>query len=76
MADLKLARLPDRTPVKLMLNISPDLQCALDDYAAVYAETYSHQAAVTDLVPGMIAAFLESDRGFQRQVASKAKAKT
>lgn len=27
-------------------------------------------------VPGMIAAFLESDRGFQRQVASKAKAKT
>ena len=76
MTDLKLAKLPDRTPVKLMLNITPDLQHALDAYAAIYAETYGHQAAVADLVPGMITAFLESDRGFQRQVASKAKAKS
>ena len=76
MADLKLARLPDRTPVKLTLNITPDLQRALDDYAAIYAETYGHKAAVADLVPGMIAAFLESDRGFQRHLTDKAKAKT
>ena len=66
MADLKLARLPDRTPVKLTLNITPDLQRALDDYAAIYAETYGQKAAVADLVPGMIAAFLESDRGFAK----------
>lgn len=29
MADLKLAKLPDRTPVKLSITITPDLQAAL-----------------------------------------------
>ena len=33
MVGLKLGRLPDRTPVKLTIAISPDLKRALDDYA-------------------------------------------
>ena len=66
MADLKLAKLPERALIKLVITISPDLDSALADYAAVYAEAYGKSEAVADLVPGMIAGFLESDRGFQK----------
>ena len=66
MADLKLAKLPERALIKLVINISPDLDSALADYAAVYAEAYGKSEPVADLVPGMVASFLESDRGFQK----------
>jgi hypothetical protein len=66
MTDLKLARLPDRTPVKLTISIPPDLQRDLTDYAAVYRETYGDEQPVADLVPHMLAAFLASDRGFAK----------
>ena len=66
MAELKLAKLPERTSVKLVINISPDLDSALADYVAVYAQTYGKSEPVADLVPGMIAGFLEGDRGFQK----------
>lgn len=66
MADLKLSKLPDRTPVKLAITITPDLQAALQSYAAIYAQTYGVEEPVADLVPAMLAAFLESDRSFVR----------
>lgn len=66
MPDLKLAKLPDRKPVKLAILITPDLHQRLQDYAALYAETYGQKEAVTDLIPPMLASFLESDRGFAR----------
>lgn len=66
MADLKLARLPDRAPVKLTISVTPDLHSALLDYAAVYADAYSEKVAVTDLVPFILSAFLDNDRAFQR----------
>lgn len=66
MADLKLGRLPDRTPVKLTISVSPELNAALRDYAAIYAQTYGSEEPVTELVPAMLAAFLESDRSFVR----------
>lgn len=66
MADLKLARLPDRTPVKLTISISPELHAALTAYAALYAETYGREEPVAALVPAMLAAFLDSDRTFMR----------
>ena len=34
MADLRLARLPDRTPVKITIGIPPALNQSLADYAA------------------------------------------
>ena len=40
MPELKLARLPDRTPVKLAITVSPELNEALRDYALLYATTY------------------------------------
>jgi hypothetical protein len=66
MADLKLPRLPDRTPVKLTISIAPDLHLALTDYAAIYQQAYGDEQAIADLVPHMLAAFLASDRGFAK----------
>jgi hypothetical protein len=67
MPDLKLGKLPDRTPVKLSITITPDLQSALQDYAAIYASTYGVEEPVAELIPAMLASFLESDRNFLRE---------
>ena len=69
MPELKLARLPDRTPVKLAITVTPDLHQMLQQYAALYAEAYGREESVTELVPAMLAAFLESDRSFVRSRA-------
>ena len=37
MADLRLAKLPDRTPVKITISIPPELNQSLADYAALSA---------------------------------------
>ncbi len=66
MPDLKLARIPDRTPVKLTITILPDLHQALHDYAQLYAEAYGREEPVTELIPAILAAFLDSDRTFTR----------
>jgi hypothetical protein len=70
-ADLKLAKLPDRTPVKLTIQVSPQLHGDLSRYAAAYREAYGQQEAVADLVPAMLAAFLESDKAFSRSRQSQ-----
>jgi len=66
MPELKLAKLPDRTPIKLAVTVTPDLHHMLQQYAALYAEAYGREESVTELVPAMLAAFLESDRNFVR----------
>jgi hypothetical protein len=64
--ELKLAKLPDRTPVKLSITITPELNDRLRDYARCYAEAYGNDEPITELIPHMLAAFLESDRAFVR----------
>lgn len=66
MAEIKLGRLPDRTPVKLAITMTPELHNALADYAAIYNETYGQSEPIAELVPHMLAAFLASDRGFAK----------
>jgi hypothetical protein len=66
MTGLKLGRLPDRTPVKVTLMVSPDLHRALTEYAATYEAAYGQAEPMTELIPAMLAAFLDSDRGFAR----------
>lgn len=66
MPELKLAKLPDRTPVKLALTITPELHQMLQRYAALYADAYGREETIADLVPAMLLAFLEGDRAFQR----------
>ena len=69
MPELKLARLPDRTPVKLTLLLMPDLHERLVRYAAAYREAYGRDEAVSDLAPAMLAAFMDGDRAFVRKDA-------
>lgn len=66
MAELKLAKLPDRTPVKLTITILPELNDALRDYAQCYAEAYGAEEPVTELIPAILLSFLDSDRSFVR----------
>lgn len=66
MVDLKLSRIPDRTPVKLTITVLPDLHQALQDYARIYAETYGRDEPVSELVPAILSAFLDSDRAFAK----------
>ncbi len=67
MAELRLTKLPDRTPVRITINISPDLNRGLFDYAALYQERYGQAEPVQELIPAMLEAFLESDRAFTQR---------
>lgn len=64
MADLRLAKLPDRTPVRVIITVSSSLNAALRDYAAVYRVTYGQAETVAELIPFMLESFLAADRGF------------
>lgn len=75
MSGLKLGKLPNRTPVKIAITVSPDLDQALRDYAAIYRAIYGEAESVADMIPFMLTGFLESDRAFARarkQVPSEA----
>ncbi len=66
MPDIKLARLPDRTPVKLVLKLAPDLHRSLCDYARFYQAEHGEAVPLEDLVPAMVASFMAGDRGFAK----------
>lgn len=66
MGDLKLGKLPDRTPSKMTITVSADLNRALKDYAALYRQTYGESETVAELIPFMLAGFLEGDRAFAK----------
>lgn len=65
--NLRLPKLPDRTPVKISVTVSPELNAALRDYCEVYRHVYQGQKeSVADLIPYMLDAFIQSDRGFAK----------
>jgi hypothetical protein len=66
MPDLKLGKLPDREPVKIAFKASPELARMLRDYAEAYREAYGEDEPIEQLVPFILTAFLESDRGFAK----------
>ncbi|MCW3845977.1 DUF2274 domain-containing protein [Sphingomonas sp. LB-2] len=66
MPDLRLSRIPDRTPVKITISVLPNLHQALNDYAEAYRAAYGQAETVADLIPYMLQSFLESDRAFAR----------
>ncbi|UFX42733.1 DUF2274 domain-containing protein [Bradyrhizobium sp. 41S5] len=63
---MKLAKLPDRTPVKMNVVLTPGLAQRLREYAAFYAETYGNKEEVAELIPFMLEAFLDSDVDFRK----------
>jgi hypothetical protein len=67
MPELKLAKLPDRTPIKIAFKASPDLAQMLNGYCGLYRAVYQQpDETVEELIPFMLAAFLDSDKGFAR----------
>lgn len=66
MPELKLAKLPDRTPVKITITVMPELHQALHQYASAYRATYGEAESVAELIPYMLDLFLDSDRGFAK----------
>lgn len=63
---LKLAKLPDRTPVKITIAVSPELNGKLAAYAALYRAAYGTTEPVAELIPYMLEGFLDADRGFAK----------
>ena len=66
MANLKLGKLPDRTPAKITITVDAELNQALRDYATLYRATYGEVESVAALIPFMLEAFLDSDRAFAK----------
>lgn len=67
MAEIKLPKLPDRTPVKLMISFPPEIHALLAEYLAAYRTAYADETAtLADIVPVIVARYIESDRGFSR----------
>lgn len=69
--ELKLAKLPDRTPVKITITIKPALNAALQAYAELYRETYGDSETVVDLIPYMLQNFLDGDRTFAKALRAR-----
>ena len=61
---LRLGPLPKTDMVKLTVTVTADLKAQLDAYAEVYSRVHTPTDVLT-LVPHMIAAFIERDRGFK-----------
>ena len=75
MTELRLGRLPNRTPAKLALTLWNEL----DEHLKLYAQMHSAQTGVevsaADIAPQMLADYIEGDREFARILkASKVKA--
>ena len=66
MTELKLPRLPDRTPVRLTILITPELHGLLGAYAEAYQRAYGQSENVADMIPYILQAFLDGDRSFTK----------
>lgn len=71
MSDLKLEKLPDRTPVKLTITVTPGLNRALQAYSELYRETYGQAEPVIELIPYMLESFLASDRSYAKALKNR-----
>ena len=63
---LKLGKLPDRQGAKITFTADAELKAALIDYAEIYRQTYGQKESIPDLIPFMLASFMEADTGFRR----------
>jgi hypothetical protein len=71
MVELKLGKLPDRTPLKLSISIRPALHRALEDYARLYEQVHGAPEPIVELIPAMLESFLDSDKAFRKALTSR-----
>ena len=62
---LRLGPLPRTETVKLTIALSIELKNSLDRYADLHAQVWNEPVDVLSLIPHMLAAFMERDRGFK-----------
>jgi hypothetical protein len=63
---LRLGPLPKTEILKLTFSCPATLKADLDRYAALHAQTYGKAVEVATLIPRMLGAFMDGDRGFRR----------
>lgn len=63
---LRLGPLPRTEMVRLTIALPAAVKGDLDRYAELYGATYGEAVDVTALVPHMLAAFMDRDRGFRK----------
>jgi len=63
---LRIGKLPDLTPVKMTIQVDPELHQMLEDYARIYNESYDGSVIAAALVPSMLAGFLALDSGYKK----------
>jgi len=68
---LRLAKLPERTAVKVTIALTPDLSARLNAYAKLYGEAYRQEEPVAELIPYMVSKFIDDDRWFTKRTRSR-----
>lgn len=63
---LRLGPLPRSEVVRLTVVLPAPVKADLDRYAELYGAAYGEAVDAAALVPHMLAAFMERDRGFRR----------
>ena len=62
---LRLGPVPKVDSVKLTITIPSSLRNDLDRYAALHSQVFGVPVDAATLIPHMLAAFIERDRGFK-----------
>jgi hypothetical protein len=62
---LRLGPLPRTEMVKVTIAISTETKAALDRYASLHSQLHGARVDAVALIPHMLEAFLERDRGFR-----------
>ena len=62
---LRLGPLPRTEVVKLTISVPVELKAMLDQYADLHAKAWSEPVDSLALIPHMLGAFMERDRGFK-----------
>lgn len=63
---LSLGPLRNTTTVKVTVTLPSALKERLERYAALHAQTYGNPVNVEVLIPHMLEAFVQRDRGFKK----------
>lgn len=66
---LRLGPLPKTEVVKLTISVKVETKSALDRYASLHSQLHGESVDALVLIPYMLEAFLEKDRGFRSMCA-------
>lgn len=66
MTKLRLGPLPKTEVVRLTIALTAQVKADFDRYVEVYAAAYGEPVEAAALVPHMLAAFMDRDRGFKK----------